>query len=87
MWESRVLCEISKALWKPFCGFHSAAISTAVPGARSVGCIRTLDAQGDREALAAGHLVAEHELQQILVRHLLLAREHESVGQRVEHAR
>ena len=30
MWESRVLCEISKALWKPFCGFHSAGISIAV---------------------------------------------------------
>jgi hypothetical protein len=27
MWESRGLCEISKALWKPFCGFHAAAIS------------------------------------------------------------
>ena len=23
MWESHVLCEISKALWKPICGFHS----------------------------------------------------------------
>jgi len=30
MWESRVLCEISKSLWKPFCGFHSDVISTAV---------------------------------------------------------
>ena len=30
MWESRVLCEISKSLWKPFCGFHGDAISTAV---------------------------------------------------------
>jgi hypothetical protein len=29
MWESRVLGEISKALWKPFCGFHSAGISIA----------------------------------------------------------
>ena len=29
MWESRVLCEISKALWKPFCGFHGADISIA----------------------------------------------------------
>ena len=29
MWESRVLCEISKALWKPFCGFHRADISIA----------------------------------------------------------
>ena len=25
MWESRVLCEISKSLWKPFCGFHRAS--------------------------------------------------------------
>ena len=32
MWESRVLCEISKSLWKPFCGFHGDAISTAVFG-------------------------------------------------------
>lgn len=30
MWESRVLCEISKSLWKPCCGFHGDAISTAV---------------------------------------------------------
>ena len=29
MWESRVLCEISKALWKPFSGFHGADISIA----------------------------------------------------------
>jgi len=29
MWESRVVCEISKALWRPFCGFHSAGISIA----------------------------------------------------------
>ena len=28
-WESHVLCEISKALWKPICGFHSDDISTA----------------------------------------------------------
>ncbi len=30
MWESRVLCEISKSLWKPVCGFHRDGISTAV---------------------------------------------------------
>ena len=30
MWESRVLCEISKSLWKPVCGFHRDDISTAV---------------------------------------------------------
>ena len=30
MWESRVLCEISKSLWKPLWGFHSDVISTAV---------------------------------------------------------
>ena len=29
MWESRVLCEMSKALWKPFCGVHRAGISIA----------------------------------------------------------
>jgi hypothetical protein len=33
MWESRVLCEISKRLWKSFCDFHRRAISTAVFGA------------------------------------------------------
>ena len=30
MWESRVLSEISKSLWKPFCGFHRDVISIAV---------------------------------------------------------
>src|SRR6516225_7058446 len=30
MWESRVLCEISKSLWEPLLGFHRDAISTAI---------------------------------------------------------
>ena len=30
MWESRVLCEIPKSLWKPLLGFHRDVISTAV---------------------------------------------------------
>jgi hypothetical protein len=30
MWESRVLCEISKRLWKSFCDFHRRVISIAV---------------------------------------------------------
>ena len=30
MWESRVLGEISKSLWKPLCGFHRDVISIAV---------------------------------------------------------
>ena len=30
MWESRVVREISKSLWKPVCGFHRDGISTAV---------------------------------------------------------
>ena len=30
MWESRVLCEISKSLWKSVCDFHESGISTAV---------------------------------------------------------
>ena len=30
MWESRVVCEISKSLWKPFLGFHRDVISIAV---------------------------------------------------------
>jgi hypothetical protein len=29
MWESRVLGEISKRLWKSFCDFHRRGISTA----------------------------------------------------------
>jgi len=29
MWESRVLCEISKRLRKSFCDFHRRVISTA----------------------------------------------------------
>ena len=32
MWESRVLGEISKALWKPVCGFHGAVICIAMVG-------------------------------------------------------
>ena len=32
MWESRVFGEISKALWKPFCGFHGAVICIAIFG-------------------------------------------------------
>jgi hypothetical protein len=35
MWESRVLCEISKSLWKPFLGFQRDVISTAVSRSRS----------------------------------------------------
>jgi len=27
MWESRVLCEVSKRLWKSFCDFHGRVIS------------------------------------------------------------
>ena len=43
MWESRVLCEISKYLWKPFWGFHRDVISiavfvVAVCGAEIQGC-------------------------------------------------
>ena len=30
MWESRVLGEISKVLWKSFCDVHRTAISTAL---------------------------------------------------------
>ena len=29
-----MLCEISKPLWKPFCGFHGGAISTAAHAGR-----------------------------------------------------
>jgi hypothetical protein len=30
MWESRVVCEISKSLWEPLLGFHRDGISIAV---------------------------------------------------------
>ena len=47
MWESRVLCEISKALWKPFCGFHSADISIAdVPFSSFAGDRVRIDRRG-----------------------------------------
>jgi hypothetical protein len=29
MWESRVLCEISKSVWESFCDFRGDVISTA----------------------------------------------------------
>jgi len=29
MWESRVLCEISKRRWKSFCDFHGRVISNS----------------------------------------------------------
>jgi hypothetical protein len=40
MWESRVLGEISKFLWEPFCGFHRNVISTALfmPGRLPIPC-------------------------------------------------
>ena len=45
-----------------------------------------LGAERDGLAVAAGGLVAEDEQQEVLVRHLLLARQDEPLGQRVEHA-
>ena len=32
MWESRVLCEISKRRWTAFCDVHGRVISTALLG-------------------------------------------------------
>ena len=46
-----------------------------------------LHAERDAEAVASGDFVAEDEEQQILMRHLLLAREREALRQGVEHAR
>ena len=46
-----------------------------------------LDPQRDGEAVAPRDFVAEDLEQQIVMRHLLLAREREPLGQRVEHAR
>jgi hypothetical protein len=48
---------------------------------------RFLHAEGDGEALPPGDFVAEDLEKQILMRHLLLARQREALGQRVEHAR
>ena len=48
--------------------------------------VRLLDPEGDAEALAAGDFVAEGEQQQILMRHFLLSREGEPLGQGIEHA-
>ena len=39
-----------------------------------------------RRAVAAADLVAEHEEQQILVRHLLLARQGQAIGKGIQHA-
>ena len=48
MWESRVLCEISKVRWKSFCDFHGTGISIAVSGvhAENVGAAASLDRPG-----------------------------------------
>ena len=64
-------------------------LGRGVPGLQAHGGVevRALDAEGDGQALPAGDLVAEDQQQEILVRHLLLAREHEPLGQGVEHAR
>jgi hypothetical protein len=48
---------------------------------------RLLHAQRDGETLAPCDFVAEDLQQEILVRHLLLARECEALGEGVEHAR
>ena len=48
---------------------------------------RFLHAERDREALSPGDFVTEHLEEQILVRHLLLARKREPLRQGVEHAR
>ena len=45
------------------------------------------DPERDGEAVAPRDFVAEDLQQEILMRHLLLAREREPLGQRVEHAR
>ena len=48
---------------------------------------RRLDAHGDGQAVAAGDFIAEDLQQEVLLRHLVLARQRESLGQRIEHAR
>jgi hypothetical protein len=51
MWESRVLGEISKRLWKSFCDFHRRVISIAAslfvshrPSSAAAGGVQTLGA-------------------------------------------
>jgi hypothetical protein len=46
-----------------------------------------LHTERDGQAVAAGGFVAEDLQQEIVMRHLLLAREREPLGERVEHAR
>jgi hypothetical protein len=67
MWKSRVLCEISKRLWKSVCDFHNRVISTAASrgdhllGLRIQG-VQTLQAATivGPEAVGAVDLAADH---------------------------
>src|SRR5262252_3104051 len=45
-----------------------------------------LDAEGDRETVPSCSFIAEHQGQEVLMRELLLPREDQPLGQRVEHA-
>src|SRR6516165_1890361 len=49
--------------------------------------MRLLRPQGNAQAVAASHFVAEEEQQPILMRHLLLPGEHEPLGQAVQQGR
>jgi len=42
-----------------------------------------LGAQGDAQAVASRDLVGEEQQEEVLMRHLLLPREHQAVGERV----
>src|SRR5271170_5578326 len=48
--------------------------------------VRTLRAERGSEAISTRSFVLQHQEQQVLMRHLLLSRERQPLGQRVEHA-
>jgi hypothetical protein len=52
MWESRVLCEISKRRWESFCDFHGRVMSTAGSGLRIASLIQATDRAGASTVLA-----------------------------------
>jgi hypothetical protein len=68
MWESRALCEISKALWKPFLGFHRDVISTAAPIVHVIGRL------GGYWTLAAMPIVVPGASYAVVCDHLVLRR-------------
>src|SRR5438874_2159371 len=81
MWESRVLCEISKARWKPFCGFHRAGISIAVSRGRE-----DVDGEIVQDQEVDGEQFAELGLIAVIQAGMFQRLEH-LIGPEGEHAR